>query len=240
MKRRTINLAAMSLVEKTQKAIVEEIKNKNLQVGDRLPNEIELTKMFEVGRSTIREAVKLLVSKGMLEVRQGSGTYVKQLSLKEQDPLGVTNRSDGLKAALELIDARLLLEPEICQWAAQNATEVMIEELMVIHQRIEDNINSKKDYKEDDRLLHQKIVACANNQVLENLMEPIFQSMDLMMQVTQFQLTEETIRTHRHVVEAIRQRDGISAKAAMTMHLLENRQLITQRRAGILNEKIHE
>lgn len=229
MKRRSINLAAMSLVEKTQKAIIDEIHKKDLKIGDRLPNETELTKMFDVGRSTIREAVKLLVSKGMLEVRQGSGTYVKQLTLREHDPLGITERADSLQAALELIDARLLLEPEICQWAAQHATEDMIDELELINSRVEEKIYGKKDYKEEDRMLHQKLVACAGNQVLEHLMEPILQSIDLMMEMTQFQLDEETIRTHRHIIEAIRQRDGISAKAAMTMHLLENRQLICQR-----------
>ncbi len=229
MKRRTINLAAMSLVEKTQKAIVGEIRKKELNIGDRLPNETELTKMFDVGRSTIREAVKLLVSKGMLEVRQGSGTYVKQLSLKEQDPLGIMDRKDGLQAALELTDTRLLLEPEICQWAAQNATQDMVDELLAINHQIEEKIHNKKDYKEEDRMLHQKLVVCTGNQVLENLMEPVLQSIDLMMEMTQFQLDEETIRTHRHVVEAIRLRDGVSAKAAMTMHLLENRQLICQR-----------
>lgn len=69
-------------------SLMEYILNEPVAIGEKLPNEFELAEKFGVGRSTIREAVKSLVSKGVLEVRRGSGTYVVSTSSLEEDPLG--------------------------------------------------------------------------------------------------------------------------------------------------------
>ena len=60
-----------------------------VKIGEKLPNEFELAELFGVGRSTVRETVKSLVSKGVLEVRRGSGTYVIGTNRLEDDPLGL-------------------------------------------------------------------------------------------------------------------------------------------------------
>ena len=65
------------------------ILNEPVEIGEKIPNEFELAEKFGVGRSTIREAVKALVSKGILEVRRGAGTYVTGTSTREDDPLGL-------------------------------------------------------------------------------------------------------------------------------------------------------
>ena len=70
------NLKHALLAEQVQEQIYQFILNTPLSVGARLPNEFELGRKFGVGRSTVREAVKLLASRGILEVRRGSGTYV--------------------------------------------------------------------------------------------------------------------------------------------------------------------
>ena len=76
------------LVERTADAIIKFITSENLTAGDKLPNEYELAKTLDVGRSTIREAVRSLVSRNILEVRQGSGTYVSENTGISDDPLG--------------------------------------------------------------------------------------------------------------------------------------------------------
>ena len=70
------NMKQKLLAEQVQEQIYRYMKEQNYQIGDKMPNEYELASLFSVGRSTIREAVKLLASKGLLEVRRGSGTYV--------------------------------------------------------------------------------------------------------------------------------------------------------------------
>lgn len=93
------------------------------------PNEFELAKKFGVGRSTIREAVKGLVSKGILEVRRGAGTYVISTSSLDEDPLGLSRLQDKYKLALELFDVRLMLEPEVV--GLLNAFIMLVEYLLL-------------------------------------------------------------------------------------------------------------
>ena len=92
-----------------------------IEVGNKLPNEFELGEMFGVGRSTIREAVRSLVSKGVLEGRRGSGTYVIDTSSNDLDPLGFSKQKNKYKLAMDLLEVRLMLEPEIAANAAKNA-----------------------------------------------------------------------------------------------------------------------
>ena len=99
-------------------SLMEYILNEPVAIGEKLPNEFELAEKFGVGRSTIREAVKSLVSKGVLEVRRGSGTYVVSTSSLEEDPLGLGRFEDKYHLALELFEVRLMLEPEIAALAS--------------------------------------------------------------------------------------------------------------------------
>ena len=98
------------------------IRNEPVEIGEKIPNEFELAEKFGVGRSTIREAVKALESKGVLEVRRGAGTYVTGTSTREDDPLGLAKLGDKYKLALELLDVRMMLEPEIAAMACAHIT----------------------------------------------------------------------------------------------------------------------
>ena len=68
--------------------LMKYILQEPVEPGQKIPNEFELAERFGVGRSTIREAVKGLVSRGILEVRRGSGTYVISTNTLDEDPLG--------------------------------------------------------------------------------------------------------------------------------------------------------
>ena len=83
------NLKNKLLAEQVQEQIYQYILETPIAVGAKLPNEFELGDRFCVGRSTIREAVKLLISRGILEVRRGSGTYVVSTTPVDMDPLGL-------------------------------------------------------------------------------------------------------------------------------------------------------
>ena len=85
------------LGEQIEDELMNYILQEPVEVGQRIPNEFELAERFGVGRSTIREAVKALVSKGILEVKRGSGTYVISTSTAEDDPLGLSKLQDKYK-----------------------------------------------------------------------------------------------------------------------------------------------
>ena len=97
------NIKRKLLAEQAEEQIYRYIIDTPFEIGSKLPNEFELAERFGVGRSTIREAVKLLASKGVLEVRRGSGTYVMNQTPANLDPLGLQGLGDRMSLALSLI-----------------------------------------------------------------------------------------------------------------------------------------
>lgn len=202
------------------------IQTKPLEVGDKLPNEFELAEMFGVGRSTIREAVKGLVSKGILEVRRGSGTFVSNTCSTEEDPLGIGKRDDTYQLALELFDVRLMLEPEIAAKAAEYATDEDIRQLTELCDEVEQMYLDDMDHVPRDIAFHTCIASCSKNRVVETLIPIIHTSITTFVNITNRKLRDETIATHRAITDAITAHDSTGARCAMVMHLTYNRQEI--------------
>ena len=225
---------------------MEDILNKPVPIGEKIQNDYELADMYGVGRSTIRETVKSLVSKGILEVRQGSGTYVIGTDTLENDPLGFSKYEDKYKLALELFEVRLMiaptaaavaaLEPEIAALAAQKATEQDKEEIVRLCDEVENFYRAGKNHTKKDQAFHAAIAKASGNSVVESLMPTIHTAIITFVNLTYHKLMEETIQTHRAVTEAIVQGDSVGAKCAMIMHLTYNRQMLVkmmqERKAG--------
>ena len=109
------HLKSKLLAEQVEDQIYHYILDTPIEPGSKLPNEFALGEKFRVGRSTIREAVKLLSSKGIVEVRQGSGTYVVTTVKGLSDPLNLRSVQDNNALAFDLVNVRLLLEPCIAE-----------------------------------------------------------------------------------------------------------------------------
>lgn len=223
------NFKNKPLTERVVDNILSYIADNDIKIGTKLPNEFELAEMFGVGRSTIREAIKVLVSKQVLEVRRGAGTYViGNQAVDESNPLGLNLSEDRYKLALDLFDVRLMLEPEIAVLAARFASKEEMEELMACCESVEYMIRNGIDHTEADIKFHTCIARCSKNQVVEHLIPIINSSVAVFANITHLQLKEETIRTHRAIANAIVARDLIGARCAMTMHLTFNRELILE------------
>lgn len=220
------NIKNKLLAEQVEDLLFQYILKTPVPVGERLPNEFKLGEIFGVGRSTVREAVKSLVSRGILEIRRGAGTYVISTATAKEDPLGLLKTDDKMGLALDLADVRMMLEPEIAQMAAQNATEEEIAALRELCDRVEDKIRRGDPYIEDDIRFHTFVAECSKNRVIQQLIPIIDTTVMMFVNVTHKKLTEETIRTHRQVVEAIAERDLIGARTAMMMHMTYNRDMI--------------
>lgn len=214
------------LAEQVEEEIFHYILEAPIDLGEKLPNEFELGEKFGVGRSTIREAIKALSSKGIVEVRRGSGTYVISTVPIESDPLGLRTVKDKAALALDLVNVRLMLEPGIAELAAMNATDEDIAELNRLCDTVEVKIHNGERYIEDDIALHTAIAACSKNRVMEQLVPIIDTAVMVFVNVTHKKLLDETILTHRMVVDSIAAHDTVGARSAMTMHLNFNRTLI--------------
>lgn len=219
------------LSEQTADKICQYIEEHGLQAGDKLPNEFELAEQCEVGRSTIREAIKILIFSGKVEVKRGSGTYIRKQVEKrddnenESDPIGLVESSEEnlVLTALEFMDVRLMLEPEVAALAAANADNKDVERLEELQAEVERCIRSGRDHIEADVRFHMQIAACTHNQVLCNLMEIVTKGIPLFVQITKNDYAQPTIEQHKIITKSIRNGDAQGARYEMITHLNSNR-----------------
>lgn len=219
-------MAKKPLGARIEDELMKYIMQKPVEPGQKIPNEFELAKQFGVGRSTIREAVKGLVSRGILEVRRGSGTYVINTNSFEDDPLGLGKMEDKYKMALDLFEVRLMIEPEIASLACRNASEEELRKLKKLCDETEQLYRGGHNHINKDIEFHTCIAHCSKNQVVETLVPVINTAVYTFANLTHRLLKEETLETHRAITDAILKRDSVGARCAMMMHLTYNRQTI--------------
>ena len=219
------------LPEKLADKIIQLILDEGLTQGDRLPNETVLVERLGAGRSSVREAVKLLQSRNIVRVRQGSGTYVASNPGVVEDPLGFTFIDNKRRLAHDLLEVRFMIEPEMARMAAENATAEQASRIVQLCDETERLAGSGEDYSEADTEFHNAVAQASGNLVVPRLMPILKASVPLFIDVTGRKLIDETIRTHRGVADAIAAHDGTAAHDAMYLHLVFNRNAI-----GKLNE----
>lgn len=191
--------------------------------GDRLPNEFELAKQLGVGRGTIREATKLLISRNILEIRRGQGTFVCERTGRTDDPLGLRFVRQKRMLGLDLCEVRFMIETQCAMLSAQKATEAEIVQMQALCDEIRELILSGKNYGEKDIQFHTLIAVCTRNSVIPRLIPIITESVPLFIDITRQSVKMETIVTHQAIVDAIRARDPQAARNAMCRHLEDNR-----------------
>ncbi len=224
-----------SLGEVTSEKIIKLIVNNNLKIGDKLPNEYELADKLGVGRSTIREAIKALVSRNILEIKRGSGTFIR--CGVADDPLGLIFIKDKLKLAVDLLEIRFMIEPKIASLAAINATKEDIEEMSKLCNEVEKLILNGIPHMEKDIEFHTAIARSSKNLVTTNLVPIINKSISVLIDITNTQLKNETIETHKEILNAIKNKNANEAHDAMLLHLAYNRRNI---KSIIDKNKLHK
>ena len=215
-----------SLVEQAAGALEEMIIGNRLRPGDKLPNEQLLAAQIGVGRGTIREAVKVLDSRGVVEIRRGRGTFVCKHVGRADDPLGFRFAQDKRKLAEDLSDLRLMLEPQLAARSARSASLEDIQTLQTLCTRVEERILAGEDYGQEDVAFHVKIAKMTGNTVMPQLIPLIAQGISLYVNLTNHTCAGTAAATHQAVVDAIRAHDEQAAYAAMQRHLLENRETL--------------
>ena len=206
-----------TLGQQTEDQLMKYILDNQIAIGEKIPNEFELAGIFDVGRSTIREAVKGLVSRGILEVRRGDGTYVISTVYMENDVLGFGQIKDRYQLALDLFDVRLMIEPEIVTWACRKATKEQIAKLRELCNEVEMLYKQGHNHIQKDIEFHSYLAKLSGNT-----------SVVIFANITYRSLMQETLETHRAIVNSIERKDPVGAKCAMNMHLTYNRQVIME------------
>lgn len=208
--------------------IIDLIESKELLPGEKLPSEQELMKELNVGRGTIREAIKSLVSRNIVEIRRGVGTFVAKNTGVVEDPLGFSFINNKKKLVKDSMDVRLLLEPSIARWAARNATDSEILEIIELSKKIETAILNDENYSDLDVEFHTKIANSSRNLVVENLIPILNTNIRSLIDVTHAVLREHTILSHKKIANAIKERDEEMAERLMREHIEINQNYLDE------------
>lgn len=189
-------------------------------------NEAILSKQLDIGRSSLREAMKLLASRNIVTIKQGSGTYVASSPGIVDDPFGFTFISDKKKLVQDLLEIRFLLEPSIAAMSATYADKNDISKINRLCNEVEELMEQKKDHTQKDIEFHTAIAMGSKNLVIPRLIPIINSSIPLFVETTGNILKTETIETHREIAEAIAEHNAVRAQDAMYMHLMYNKRCI--------------
>lgn len=211
-----------TLGERTAHKLLEMIQRQGYTAGDKLPTEAELGELLGVGRNTVREALRSLMSRNIVTIRQGSGTFISDKNGVADDPLGFAMIDDRRKLTEDLIQIRVMLEPPIAALAAQNATAEDIRRLEAILLELETSMMQRQDYAEKDSRFHAHIANCSHNLVMKNLVPVITDGVRVFAGAVRETEYEQTLQSHRRIYEAIRDRKPVEAQQAMYFHLMYN------------------
>ncbi|WP_099223302.1 FadR/GntR family transcriptional regulator [Listeria costaricensis] len=212
-----------TLAEQVYLQIEQKIHTGDWPLGARIPNEKELMAQLGVSRNTLREAIRALASVGLLEARQGDGTFVTAKS--ELD--AILQKRAEKSAPLEILEVRRALEKEAVALACRRKTAADMAEILRLQAacQMAASSGSEEQFVEQDTKLHLAIVAASHNQLLfdiyANLIEQIRHSI-----VRTAELTKETIIGHPALIEAIDCGDVEKAQEEVSRYIRHFQQLI--------------
>ena len=222
-----------TLAEQVADGIMNLIQETPYKAGDKLPTEKELCESTGAGRNTVREALKILASRNVLEIRQGAGTFVSEKQGIPDDPLGFSMVNDHVKLTKDLLQVRIMLEPQIAALAAQCAKEHEIKELEEILEEMEAAMKKREDYSELDTKFHTKIAQCTHNIVMENLLPVIGKGVAVFAKEVVQTEYDRTWISHRKIFCYIRDHKPFEAEMEMQYHLLYNTSRYEEEQNGL-------
>lgn len=224
---------------KAYQIVVDQIKENFLsgefKPGDKLPTERELASLFNVSRTSVREALRKLEIKGFIEIKQGSGIFIKALDFHiPNEEFTSPIRNAEKKLIYEMLELRRVLEVECAYLATQRATS---EDLEQIRQSLEMMAHAKNDSAlglEADLRFHFNIVRASNNSIFLQLMENLSEHMKDTIRVTRkYRLADpdriqDTIDEHKEIYLAIATGEADRAKQLMEKHISQIRKEISE------------
>jgi GntR family transcriptional repressor for pyruvate dehydrogenase complex len=207
------------VVDKIQGLIIDG----QLEPGTKLPPEIELAEQMGVSRTVLREAMSILMTKGLLETKPGVGTIVLQMSRDQVvEPLSLLVQMMGGGVAFEeLHQVRSILEVEIAGLAARQATKADVAGLEELMTEMEMNQSNADVFAIRDADFHQALAHSTHNPLLDHLVGIIRDLLEghIMQVVRHIDPQIHVLPYHRHILDRIVARDEAGARQAMLNHL---------------------
>lgn len=193
---------------------------KRFSTGDKLPNELDLSEELNVSRTTLREAIRILVALDILEIQRGKGTFVTENAFNQQQDI---EQLANIKIkAKDLYEMRLIFEPEAAYLAATRATEAEIKRIIEYGKKVEFEILNKQDRTNDEHSFHKAIAQATHNEFMNKLMPILYQAISkgVVLSLSSDKAIQDTINDHRMIMDFLEQRNAEGAKNAMRIHIM--------------------
>ena len=202
----------------------EMIQNGDLTPGDRLPPERDLAKLLGVSRPTLRAGIRSLTTVGILQSKQGAGTFVAEA---EESPTLDTGALKLLSAlhgftSDEMFEARLALEMSIAALAAERVTSEQMAQLAEEIAGMYASVERPEQYLVHDMQFHQTVAAASGNRILTALMNMVASILFEYRSKTVKRATDlkDSAEQHHNIYRAIREHDPEASRQAMRSHLV--------------------
>jgi DNA-binding FadR family transcriptional regulator len=226
----TVNVKRLYLQVAEQLAAL--IQSGEVKAGDRLPSERDLAVRFSVSRPTIREAMITLEVMGLVEVRSGSGVYVRE---SEGHHLELP---EDLPGPFEILEARKVLESEVAALAASRINNDQLVQLKTLLQQMDSPTQSAADAEVADQQFHLLIAEASLNSALVNSVKWLWELRNNSEISAMFHDharetgSRPSVDEHRAILAALMQRDANAARQAMSQHLKRVIENLTERSLG--------
>jgi GntR family transcriptional repressor for pyruvate dehydrogenase complex len=197
------------------------IKSGKLKAGDKLPPERDLAQAFKVSRASVREAIRVLESSGLVGTRVGDGTYVETSSVENLVKPLATVVVGGRESLMEIFAVRKMFEPYLAYLAAEKATVDEVLELKRILSDQRKKIGNRGLVTEIDYSFHLFLAKMAKSKVFLKL----FNTLAELLNQTREEFLQEgdrpqkSVTGHQEILLAIEKRDPALARKAMSNHL---------------------
>jgi len=204
-------------------SVAEEIKARiatgDWVVGQRLPSISQLAQTLGVGTGSVREAVKVLASLGIIRIEHGRGMFVASAQRAQLDPYEHF-QDVGAGSVLALCEARRILEPELAAFAAERGTDADLQSIREQALAMEQLVAEGLDFSEPDLQFHRLIALSAHNPVLARMMDGVNDLLRESQKITREQtMTHRAVRYHLLIADAICERNPLQARLLMLAHV---------------------
>ena len=224
-------ITPVRLYESVIEQIINLIKNNKLKPGDKLSPERELAEKLSISRGSLREAFRVLESRGLIKSKPGGGRYIREIRKNGHNNTENIILSLEKSSILELLEAREMFEVKIAEIAAQKATP---EDIKLIEEAL-NKMNEEEELKygketESDTEFHLAIASASHNFVFVNIIKL---HLDLLKETRgkTWQITgrrEKQYQEHQVILQAIKERDSKKAGEVMLKHLRNIREVLVK------------
>jgi DNA-binding FadR family transcriptional regulator len=213
-----------TLADRVTAVLLEKIKGGEFPAGTRLPTEQVISERFGVSRTVVREAISRLKSDGLVEVRQGSGTVVREPNRTTAFRLDIDPK-DSVDAVLRVTELRRGIEAEAAALAAQRRTRAQLADIRRALAAIDAAAKEKRDGVDEDLTFHMAISRATGNPLYPSLLEFISQFTRAAILVTRTNearrddFSTQVRNEHRALFDAISAQDAEAARQAAITHI---------------------